>query len=178
MRPHSHASSGTVRVELSVLGVEPGAFTVYGWHNMTFVVWSGAATAASVAHLDRLTALTRERHPQGLSAVHIVRGQVALPSTEARQGLVRLTNDYGDWLAAVAVVIGGSGFWASTMRSVVTAMRMLGSRAFEMRIHGTVDEVVEWLPAVHFKKSGVQVDGAELLIALRQAESTEAVPTS
>jgi hypothetical protein len=168
--------SAPVHVELSVLGVEPGAFTVYGWQNMTFVVWSGPATTASVAHLDRLTVQTRERYPQGSSAVHIVRGQTPLPSTEARQGLVRLTNEYGDWLAAVAVVIGGSGFWASTMRSVVTAMRMLGSREFEMRIHGSVDEVVEWLPVVHFKRSGVQVDGAELLAALRQAESTEAVP--
>jgi hypothetical protein len=167
--------SGPVQVELSVLGVEPGAFTVYAWLNMTFVVWSGPASAASVAHLDRLTVQSREKYPRGGSAVHIVRGQVALPSTEARQGFVRLTNDYGDWLAGVAVVIGGSGFWASTMRSVVTAMRMLGSRAFEMRIHGTVDEVVEWLPAVHFKKSGVQVGSAELLTALRQAESTEAV---
>ena len=168
-RAESKPLAAAMSVELVHLGGEAGHMNVYGWRNMTFVVWTGSASAENVGLLDEISAKVRDQHPEGLSGVHIVRGGTPLPSSQAREALVRLANAYANDLAAVGVVIGGSGFWASTMRSVVTAMRVLASRAYEMRIHGTVDEIVDWLPAVHAKRTGVTLDPAELLQALRHA---------
>lgn len=173
-RAESRPLGEAVAVELTELGGEPGALVVSGWRNLSFVVWIGPASAGNVAVLDQISMRVRDQHPQGTSAVHIVRGGIPLPSAEAREALVRMTNEYASSLAAVGVVIGGSGFWASTMRSVVTALRVLGSRAFEMRIHGTVEEIVEWLPAVHLKRTGVKLEPGELLQALRKAASIAA----
>jgi hypothetical protein len=166
-------------IELSLLGSEPGCLAVYGWQNLSFVVWLGPANIESVARLDQISLALRERYPQGVSGVHIVvSGQTQLPTAEARAALVRMTNDYGTWLCAIAVVIRGGGFWASAMRSVVTAMRVLGSRAFEMRIHGSIEEVVEWLPERHFKRTGVQITRVELLQVLRQVERVDGNETT
>jgi hypothetical protein len=167
----SRPLTAPVVVTLETLGAEPGSLLVRGWQNVSIAVWSGPASAANVSLLDQISGRFKERHPEGMSAVHIVHGQTPLPSSEAREGLVRVSNAYADCLGGVAVVIGGTGFWASTMRSVVTAMRVLSSRAFEMRIHGTVEEVIEWLPAVHHKRTGVKLEASELLAALRQAQA-------
>jgi hypothetical protein len=155
---------------LVVVDSEPGAFTFFGWKNMSVIVWSGQVTLASVERLERTSRLMRKRFPGGVSTMHIVRGDITLPDAETRGALVRQSKENGDWLTAVAVVIGGTGFWASTMRSVVTAIGMLGSRAYEMRIHGSIEEVVRWLPAVHLKRTGVQVDPEQLLSILRRSE--------
>lgn len=48
-------------------------------------------------------------------------------------------------LACVAVVVGGTGFWASAMRNAVIGLRVFASRGFELRLHGSADEVVAWL---------------------------------
>jgi len=161
-------------VELSVLGADPGIVMVYGWQNMTFAIWRAPASASSIELLRRLGALLHERYPQGISSVHVLApGQTQLPSADVRAGFVRLINEHADWLGGNAVVIASSGFWASAMRSVVTAMRVLGPRTLELRIHSRLDEVAQWLPASHLKRTGVKIEPDELLRALRQAERTE-----
>jgi hypothetical protein len=71
----------------------------------------------------------------------------------------------------MGIVLDGAGFWASTLRSVITAMRLASKSAFEMRIHAEVEEVVAWLPAAHEKRNGVVLDPARLLEILRQANT-------
>lgn len=136
------------------------------------VFWLGEATVASVELLDRLCRAQRERHPQGASGVHIlVPGKMQLPTAEARAALVRMNIEYASWIGAIALVLAGRGFLASAIRSVVTATRVLGSREFELRILSSITEVIEWLPAIHFEKTGVKIERDELLQAWRQAHS-------
>jgi hypothetical protein len=161
----------TPQDELQVLDAEPGGFGVFAWQNLTIGVWIGQATPDYVARLSRSTRPIRERYPAGGSSVHIVRQGHKLPDTITRDGFIRLEQVDSDWLAAVSVVVGGSGFWASTLRSAVTAMRVLSKRAFELRISGNLEEVVEWLPAVHLKRSGVVLDPVQLLAMLHKADA-------
>jgi hypothetical protein len=165
-------------VDLSLMVAVSGACTIYGWRNMTIVVWSGQATGASVAQLDRVSVLCRKRDPHGHSVVHIVHEPTQLPSAEARAGLAQMMSDNADVLSAMAIVVGGSGFWATAMRSVVTAMRMVGSRAFELRINGSIQEVVDWLPATHFARTGVKIGRDELLHALQHVERGQSAAPS
>jgi hypothetical protein len=65
-------------------------------------------------------------------------------------------------VACIAVVAGGTGFWASAFRSFVTGLRWLAPRSFEIRLHGTIEEVARWLPAEHLKLTGVKLDPMRL----------------
>jgi hypothetical protein len=162
-----------IRAELTVAAVEPGACTIYGWQNMTIIAWCGQATGASVARLAQISMHCRTRDSHGHSVVHIVREPTQLPDFEARASLLRMMNENAGVLAAMAIVVGGSGFWATAMRSVVTAMRMVGSRAFELRINGTIQEASEWIPAVHLKRTGVAIERDDLLQVLQEAEQNQ-----
>jgi len=93
-----------------------------------------------------------------------------LPSTEVRESLTRINLDYEDLVKAVAIVICGSGFRASAMRGLLTAMnlRVLRPRTIEMRTHADLDAVVAWLPAEHRRRIGEAVAPEELRSVLHQ----------
>ena len=132
---------------------EPGVCAIGRWENVQLIVWWSQATGPAV---DRLTRVTRESCAQHrmLSNIHIIKDKARVPTSEARDGFVRLMNDYANQLANVAVVVGGVGFWASMMRSAVTGMRVLAPRSFELRLHGEVDEILGWLPHAHAYRCG------------------------
>jgi hypothetical protein len=81
----------------------------------------------------------------------------------------------GNELACVAVVVGGTGFWASAMRNAVIGLRVFASRKFELRLHGTVDEVVTWLPSAHQQQTQVELPASALREWLKQAQELEPV---
>jgi hypothetical protein len=146
----------------------PGVLTIYGYKNVNFVIWDGPASVETAELMGRVTERRQRKHPEGLSVVHIVRAQVAMPDAVTRDALVKLMKEVEGAVVALAVVIGGTGFWASGLRSLVTGMKMLSRSSFEMRLHGRVEEVVAWLPAAHTKRTGVPLEASELLAALNQ----------
>jgi hypothetical protein len=163
------APSLAAGADLTLLDAEPGSVTLYAHENITIIVWWGPASTLAVQRLHRITEQRRKQHPQGLSVIHIVKGDLVLPDQETRDAFVRLMRDSDTALAAVAVVIGGGGFWASALRSVITGMRVLARSAFEMRLHGNIDEVLKWLPDKHAKRTGVVIDKDRLRRALETA---------
>ena len=116
-------------------------------------VWWSQATGPAVERLAKVTRETCTQHRM-LSAIHIIKDKARVPTPEARDGFVRIMNDYADQIANVAVVVGGVGFWASMMRSAVTGMRVLAPHSFELRLHGEVDEILGWLPHAHAYRCG------------------------
>jgi hypothetical protein len=159
--------------ELKRLDGVPGVMTLYGLANITIIVWWSGANPAAVQRLHLLTERRRREHPTGLSAVHIVKGDLILPDQTTRDAFVKLMKDSDSAMAAVAVVIGGSGFWASAARSAITGMRVLSRSAFEMRLHGQIAEVLNWLPDKHAKRTGVVIDPERLRRALESASASE-----
>jgi hypothetical protein len=157
--------------EVSPIAAVPGIFSSYMWTDVAFTLWFGAATMESLAVFEEACKQCIANHPGRMSSVHmIVPGRSVLPSAEARAALARLTTDYADSTAAIAVVIPGAGFWASAIRGLVTAIRMLGSREYELKMFATIDEVVGWLPEAHHKCTGVELKPTELLAALREVQ--------
>jgi hypothetical protein len=157
---------------LTTFGAAPGIFEAFLWQNVSIVVWSGTATLESVDVYEDLCRQSRERFPAGLSSVHIiVPRQSLLPGSQVRDALTRVNAQYLDLVGAVAIVIQGGGFWASAVRGMITALTLslTRSRGFELRIHAHVDEVAEWLPAAHLKRTGVTLGHDELQSALQRA---------
>lgn len=144
---------------------------LYGFENITLIVWQAQPTERAVERLQAVTDKRRKQFPHGISVIHVVKGNIALPEQGTREAFVRLMKSSNGVLACVAVVVGGSGFWASAARSLVTGLRVLARGEFEMRLHGEISEVVKWLPEKHAARTGVQVEPAQLSQALQFAEA-------
>jgi hypothetical protein len=144
------------------------------WHNLTLIAWHAQATGSAVARVARFTRTVCEEFPGGFSNIHLIHSSAPLPTAEARAGFVEMMNRHRDTLRNVAIVLAGSGFRASTMRSAITAMRFLAPRSFEMRIHREASEILPWLPAAHARATGVELPRASLHRLLTEAEQTNA----
>mgnify|MGYP003471438812 CR=1 FL=1 len=143
---------------------------VYGFENITLIVWQAQPTERAVERLHAVTEKRRKQFPHGISVIHLVKGNIALPEQATRDAFVRLMKVTDGVLACVAVVVGGTGFWASAARSLVTGLRVLARGEFEMRLHGEIAEVVKWLPEKHAARTGVHVESSQLSQALHFVE--------
>jgi hypothetical protein len=155
--------------QLICLEMESGRFAFFAWHNVVIIVWPTAATGLAVERLGSQVRELLKQHPNGESHVHVVKAGAPLPTAEARAGFVRLMHEFEHALAAAAVCLLGSGFWASAIQGAVTGMRMLAPHSFDMHIHNDLESVVEWLPEVHRKCTGVALSPDDLLTVLREA---------
>jgi hypothetical protein len=152
--------------EPTVLDSEPGAFLFGGWKNLFIGVWESQATLSAVERMVKASESVRERHATGHSTIHIVAQGAALPTAEVRAHLVRALNDRAEQIACVSVVVGGTGFWTSALRSFVTGLRWLAPRSFDFRLSGSVQEVARWLPVEHNKRTGIDIDSKRLIQVL------------
>ena len=156
--------------ELRLLDEEPGAFQFFAWRNITIFVW---LTTPEAAHIDRLVKMGEARIASAsgkLSDVHLVTREVGLPDADARAALLEASRAGGPHLAAVAVWLAGSGFWASAVRSFVTGMNVVLREPFELRMFAELEELTEWLPAVHESRTGIAISPPRLLGMLRRAQ--------
>jgi hypothetical protein len=166
----------------TVAAERPAEMLMAAYKNVNVIVWYASASAEAIEMLDEATVARVRDWPGGISAIHVVLPSSGLPSAEARDALVRSGKRWGDNLACVGVVIERKGFWASAMRGAITGIQMLAPRTFLSQVHDSLEQVAEWLPAHHLKRTGVQLEAAELLAVLRrirnfrQVESTR--PTS
>jgi hypothetical protein len=156
---------------LEFLDHEPGTCRIAALRNLMIVYWTSRATESAVNRLAAVTERVLERYPAGLSAVHVIASTAGLPTPEARAGFIKIMREKAAQLACVAVVVGGTGFWASAMRSFVTGLRFMSPRSFDLRLHGAPSEVMMWLPKQHTKLTGVTLDARQLERIL------ESVPT-
>jgi hypothetical protein len=104
-----------------------------------------------------------------MSVIHIGRVQVAMMDAAARDVFVSTLKELREYMAATAVVAPANGFWASTLRSVVTGILVLARVPHEIRFHERVEDVLEWLPARHREVTGVHLDAERLREQLTHA---------
>lgn len=157
----------------------PGRIAIFGLRNITLVVWGEVADLESVDHLARVGKERIRDYPCGLSDVHVIGRQLGLPDADTRARLLEESRHATSHLAAVAVVVGGSGFWASAIRGLVTGMHVLLAGEFELKLFGEDEDMPEWLTRVHTHKTGVDVSADLLRGALREARARASLrPTS
>jgi hypothetical protein len=156
-------SDAELLAEITIHDTEPGSFAIATWSHVLMVRWESAADGSAVERLAKVSKdLAAEQHQTRRSNVHIILDTAGLPTPEARAGFIHLMKAHADRLACVAIVVGGSGFLASAMRSLMTGMRLLSPRSFNYRLHGSTDEVVKWLPNEHLAKTGEPIDSRRL----------------
>jgi hypothetical protein len=159
-------------VEVEMAGEVPGVHRVTRWHNVVIVAWLGRPTAAATRELGTISGrILGEHADQKLSYVHMVPMAVHLPDSETRTALLDITRAYGQHTACVGVIVRGSGFWASALRSVVTSVQVVAPRTVEIRIHAEIAELLSWFPAEHAQRTGVTLNSAELMRSLSEARA-------
>ena len=145
---------------------EPGRFRLSTWYNVTFLLWSDIATARAVERVQRVTKRMIERYPNGHSNISFVLNGVGPPADEARVLLARSFDSRVSTLKCLATITEGDGFWASTLRSSVTNMGISSGSQLQLRLHRSIEEAAQWLPAPHLEHTGVMLTQSELTAAL------------
>jgi hypothetical protein len=169
MNAQPKQSGATLPSPAKLLDSEAGAFAVFGWQNLTIVIWPCQATGSAVRRLARVTESKAREFRDGFSNVHIVKNGAGMPTEEARAGFVQMMEKHSAELACVGTVLLGSGFWVSALQSVTTGMRMISPRSFDHRINNSIDALVSWLPKEHRKRTGASIDPKELKTVIEKA---------
>jgi hypothetical protein len=152
----------------SALLVEPGVYHYSAWQNINIGVWVGQATLRAAQGLLLIGKEMSRRYPGGHSSIVFVLDRLPAPTPEARELLGQLFKA-GSELACTAVILEGSGFWASGLRSMIANMHRTAAGAVRLRVGTSVDEALDWFPAEHERCTGIMVDVAQLRMALLSA---------
>jgi hypothetical protein len=143
--------------------VHPGTEGAFfgSWKNVFVSVWESQGTMAAIDHmLAAIAAMPRIAEKR--SDIYLIAEGARLPEAAVRDHFIDVIRSSESKLACAAVVVGGTGFWASTLRSFVTGLHWIAPRSFDFRLQGSVEGVVSWLPAVHERLSGVWIDPHQL----------------
>jgi hypothetical protein len=136
------------------------------WKNVSIAVWATQATAALLCELEKLED-SMIASKSRTSVVHLVVKGASLPGAEARARLMDMQQRYAANIVCAAVLLQGSGFWASALRSLITSMQMIERSHFEYRTFAEVAEVAEWVATLQQAENAEAIDARELQQALR-----------
>jgi hypothetical protein len=164
-RPSVPPTWQSPKLEITPLWTERDVAAFDLWQNISIGVWVGQATLPAVRALLRMSERMESSFPSGRSSVLFVLDQVAAPTPEARAELAKVYASPG--LACTAIVLEGSGFWASAIRSMSSNLARAGS--VTLRVNTSIDEVVQWFPAEHRARTGVALQSNDMKRALMHA---------
>ena len=145
----------------SPVSIEPGIFHYSAWQNISIGVWVGQATGAAVHTLLKFGAQMNRRYPEGHSSVVFILDKLPAPTPEARELLGRMFNARSE-LLCTGVILEGSGFWASGLRSMIANTHRSSTGNVRLRVSTSLDEALTWFPAEHARASGLEFDPAQL----------------
>jgi hypothetical protein len=157
------------RLELKLLDFEEGRFRYSRCQNLTIGLWAGQATLDAVQRVASVSQRMREEHPEGHSSVVFVLDGAPAPTPEAQAAFAHVLDDRQTDLSCTAIVVEGQGFWASRIRSVITNARLAAAGTVKLCVHDHIDELLEWFPAEHKRRTGVEFNKLELKRVLEAA---------
>jgi hypothetical protein len=141
--------------------VAPGVFHYNAWKNVSIGVWVGQATLKAVESIFPFGKNMMALYPDGHSSVVFILDKLPAPAPDARELLEQLFSSRSA-LACAAVILEGSGFWASGLRSMIANTHRVATGRVKLRVGTSIDEVLEWFPEEHARLTGIDLDRAEL----------------
>lgn len=150
-------------VETVVL--ERGRCHFSAYRNIAIGVWVAQADRIAAEAALRMKEEMPKRCPGGHSSVVFLLDGLPGPLPEALPLLHKLWERRSD-LACTAMILEGSGFWASGLRSMVNNARREGGGEIPLKMGTSIEQVVDWLSALHAQKTHVLIPPTELIEAL------------
>jgi|GEM_PF-3059976 hypothetical protein len=133
--------------------------------DVVVIVWGIDVTPTLIEEYGKLLTHMASTH-RLFSIVHIAPTLRGLPGGEIRAAFAAIAEEHVNALLLTAVLIVGSGFWSSAVRSVITSVQVLLRRKLNIRVCGSIDEVVTWLVPEHSGQTGRPLDGMQLRAAI------------
>jgi hypothetical protein len=148
-------------INSSPVVVVPGVLHYNSWKNVSIGVWVGQATLTAVESLISFGRQIVQLYPGGHSSVVFILDKVAAPTPDAREVFSQFFSARST-LQCNAVILEGSGFWASGLRSMIANTHRSATGSVKLRVGTSVDEVLEWFPEEHARLTGIELDRSEL----------------
>ena len=145
-----------------MLGERAGSHAFAAWQNVGFFIWTARADDQTTEQFERAIATVSGRYPEGRSIVSVIAENVPPPPDRLRTLCVNLLTKPAPGLSCMVVVVEGDGFMSSTMRSFHTGLRIQSTRSFEYGVLDKLDELKNWLPERHLKRTGVRLSPVRL----------------
>jgi hypothetical protein len=166
--PATSSAPSALPEGLELLRIEPQIYCYGLYRNVTLAVWVGQATLPALHAMGGISRDMVRRFPQGHSSIVFILDKIPAPSQEASDLIARAFNTRNG-LACVSVIIEGTGFWGSGMRSMLSNARRsaAGESSALLRLNSSSDEAVAWLPDETLRRTGVRVEPSGLADALR-----------
>jgi hypothetical protein len=174
MRP-SHAAPGVS--DLVLEAHVPDRYVAATMDGVVAFYWVGDADRSAMQFLGQLLDKQTAGRTRHASAVHVVHERVALPDADVRGELMAMLQDYSSITGCVGVVLLGTGFWASAMRSALTGVRMVAMGAPPMKFAQSVEEIVPWFCATHEERTGSAIHPSRITSALHHLRRLGEGPT-
>jgi hypothetical protein len=163
-RSSSPQSLSTGEITPRELRIAPGVYAYYGWKNVSVGVWVGQAVKSAVSGLVEMSYEMAKNHPTGRSSVVFVLDQLPGPTADAQEEMKRVYSSGG--LECTAIILEGTGFWASGIRSMTNNVRRDAATSTLLRVNTSIEEVIEWLPPAHLEHTGVTLPAPDFQRAL------------
>lgn len=112
--------------------------------NVMITLMLKRGTADTMNELRRIHDRWHTKHPGGIATFNIVLPSTLVPEAGAREAAAAaLTAMAGHHLASTTVLL-GTGFWAATIRSLLTTMFSLSNSRVPQRVTATIEEGVRF----------------------------------
>jgi hypothetical protein len=99
------------------------------------------ALEAQLAGLQRAAQASAD----GVGFLLILVDGAKTPDADGRKRVTNAFSSLGPKLRGVAIVMAGTGFWSSAVRSTVAVLLISIARGYEAKIFATTDEAADWL---------------------------------
>lgn len=152
---------------LSYTRVSEGRAIFARYHNVALQVWLAQCDETDALALAQASRQMQEEFPDGISTVHWLRNNAALPTPGARQHFAHMMDTQADWFGDVAMLLDGDGFWAGAVRGMLTGLRLAAGKRAGFRVFSEMGECTAWLAPQHERRTGVRLEGLEIANALR-----------
>lgn len=155
------ASNPVSAADLSTLCVERGHVCYLHHQNISISVWVGQATVPTVLAVHEVTKTMIARFPGGHSSISFVLDGLPAPTADA-QALLTKAFEKGSQVKVTAIVLEGSGFWASGLRGMLNNSHREANSDMSLKIFTQLDPVVGWFSEEHAARTGVEIAPMQL----------------
>ncbi|MEW5849281.1 MAG: hypothetical protein AB2A00_10725 [Myxococcota bacterium] len=130
---------------MEVLEREPG-FAVAAWRNMFVIFFADAVTVSRLQRVwDREKEWVQRAGPVAVVSISRKAAKMLTLPAEERALAARIAKDMDASMLCQAHVIMGTGFWAATVRTVISSVQLMSSPRYPVSVFDDVPSAATWV---------------------------------
>jgi hypothetical protein len=131
-------------MHIEEIGDDP-TYVVARCDNVLVNIWRDTLTLESLERSQELGRRLDKEYPDGIGVMTVVPYGIPLPDARVRDAAAELMKEADRWVRARAMVLEGDGFWASTARSMYTALKIFTKTPCPQKTFGDSFEACRWI---------------------------------